>query len=186
MKKILRHFQGLIYMLASLFIMAIMIQGCGVTSRIIYGADATPTEIREYVYDDGFIAGRIRAGVAISRIEQGLLAKGAQADAIKEAQLEFIEEVLERCDLVKASPHPMSLLNQYFYAELANRRPGETLELELMWAAGQRVLKRVGIKQLENKAFETVDFDSGLWDCAVDAYKDGVIKIRNDLQGIKT
>jgi len=154
-----------------------LLAGCGTITHTIYGPDLTPDQLRNEIYEDAYAVAQIRVSVTVSRMATEMKKNGATEQEIADAKKKFIGEVKERIALVKNSTDPMSLLNQYWYRELAEGDPDRTAIMALAGMAGRRVLKRIGISisgSNLDQQFAAIDFDRDLFLWAVGAYEKSV------------
>ena len=163
-------------------LLVLILGACQSAVNLLYGPDLTPDQLRDLVYQDGYSAGNIRASVALQRLKDKMTAAGATDKQIDAAKVALLDDILTRCRLVRNSANPMAVVNQVFYRKMIERDADETLQRQLMRMAGQRILTRVGIRVVGDKAFEAVDFDRALWNHGVDAYTKAVTEIRQTLR----
>jgi hypothetical protein len=123
------------------------IMGCAQTTDFLYGPDATPEQILDYVYEDAYALGQMRTGLD---------------------DFEY-EKVMDRIAVFRTATDQNALLNSYMIKLMEE---GKSEYVMILFAA-RRLVRRVGATYID-EALDVSGVDPVLLNYAVDAYEKGI------------
>ena len=131
------------------FFTVFLFQSCAQTTDLLYGPEATPEQVRQYIYEDAFALGAMRAEMP---------------------DFDY-DEVMRRVEVFKAASDPSAILQEQMLKLMEEGKA----EYALIYFAASRLIRRVGATYI-NDVLDVSGVDRDLLNYAADAYVAGINK----------